>query len=532
VKGSLWKRLGCVALTACLTLGLAALPAQAEDLAASMYEPQTVDVIELGLTPTEQAKLEAAPDEYVKGTFSLATTNGTPGGEETLVTPTPVKAEIRLKGSTSFEPLSGKAAFKIKFKKTERFLGLRKMTLNNMVQDPSMVHEALAYSAFRAAGVPASRTGYAYVKVNGEDFGLELNLETVDVDSLEKRFGAFDEATQHLYEGEDGHDVTPGGAKELEVDEGSGEDIADLEALIAAVNSEGSLPWSTRVAPYADLQEMTKMWAVEKYVGQWDGYAGQVGEKQPNNYYLYSEPSGRFQMIPWGLDETWEESRHIPFDGEAGLLFDKCLADATCAALYWNSLSTASDAIGGLGLDGLAVELAELLEPWQQIEHANNRHEYTLPEIKAGVAGTRAYLNSRTAEASAWLAAHVPLPTPEPATAPPPAALGQQQEAQGEVIRVQAAAVTGRFLRTSLQISSPGLVSQRASFSTGVGSFTACSVQAGERPAGQVTLSCRLSAAALAHLQRRWLRITIVTRVRTSDGEAKTFTRQITVPRV
>ena len=33
------------------------------------------------------------------------------------------------------------------------------MTLNNMVQDESMIHETLGYAILRAAGIPAPRTG-------------------------------------------------------------------------------------------------------------------------------------------------------------------------------------------------------------------------------------------------------------------------------------------------------------------------------------------------------------------------------------
>ena len=31
----------------------------------------------------------------------------------------------------------------------QRFFGLKNLTLNNMIQDPSMVHETFAYGAFR-----------------------------------------------------------------------------------------------------------------------------------------------------------------------------------------------------------------------------------------------------------------------------------------------------------------------------------------------------------------------------------------------
>jgi hypothetical protein len=398
-------------------------PAAVADEAAQIYEPETVNVIHLGLSPEAEAALELEPDEYVKGTFSMATTDGTPGGEETLLTPSPMKVEVRLKGSASFEPLTGKAAFKLKFKKTERFLGLRKMTLNNMHEDASMIHETLAYASYRATGVPAPRTSFAYLYVNGEDFGLELNVETVDADMLEKRFGSFDSETQHLYEGEDGTDVIPGDAPEFEVDEGEEGNIADLEALIEAVNSEGPEPWSTRVAPFADLGEMTAQWAVEKYIGHWDGYAGQPGQNghQPNNYYLASLPGGEFRMLPWGTDETFQQNRHIPFEGRAGVLFNFCMEDPACESTYWRSLDAAVTAIEGLDLDAMAARLADLQAPWQQIEKGNDRHRWDIEHIEDGVAETRDFLTSRPEEARDWLALNDPRPQTTIDT-PPPAA--------------------------------------------------------------------------------------------------------------
>jgi hypothetical protein len=147
---------------------------------------------------------------------------------------------------------------------------------------------------------------------------------------LEKRFGPFQNPPQHLYEGEKGHDVVPGQAQAFEVDEGDDADVSDLEALIEAVDAEaGSEPWSTRIAPYVDLGEMTKMWAVEKYIDHWDGYSGHaIAGLRPNNYYLYSNAAGQFQMLPWGADQTYiptigvgTPGRELLFDGEGGVLY-------------------------------------------------------------------------------------------------------------------------------------------------------------------------------------------------------------------
>jgi len=504
--------------------------AAADDPAAALYQPGRVDVIELNLPQASIDGLEADPDAYQPGTFSLAPTDGTPSGIGAFSAP--VKAEVRLKGDASFRPLSGKAAFKLKFKKGERPFELKKMTLNNMVEDPSMTHETLAYAAFRAAGVPAPRTSFAYLRVNGEDFGLHLDIETLDDLALEKRFGPFESKTQHLYEGENGVDVSPGAAGDFEVDEGEEASRGDLEALIGAVGSSGPPSWSTRVAPFADLAEMTRMWAVEKYVGQRDGYASGESPFQPNNYYLYSDPTGKFQMIPWGTDETWQAGNHLAFGQGHGLLFTHCLADAECAAAYRESVAASCGAIGTAGLDGLASGTAALLAPWQQLEQASSRHEYSLKEIADDVAATRAFLAARPAEARAYLGGQCTSPpTPPvvaPAGSPPPAASAKPPIAALAVLRAK---VAGRALRSGIALGAAGTLSQRATIATRDGTIVACRATAEVDRPQELTLDCPLSAAFLRRLRARWLRVTVVTSFASPGADPEAVTRAVVVPR-
>jgi hypothetical protein len=534
--------------------GLLAQAAEADE-AAAIYDPAAVVFIDLTLSPTEKAKLEANPDKYVEGTFSLAkSSDGTPAGEESTPLIAPRPAEIRLKGNVggSFRDLSGKAAFKLKFKKTEPMLGLRKMTLNNMVQDPSMLHETLAYAAFRAAGVPAPRTGYAYVRLNGKDLGVYMDLETLDETALTQIFGGFDKATQHLYEGEDGHDVKPGEAEEFEVDEGEegpGK-IGDLEALIAAVNAEPGEgeSWSQQVAPNADLAEMTKMWAVEKYIDHWDGYSGhtdatQAGER-PNNYYLYSEPTGRFQMLPWGTDQAWVRTigvgtagREVTFDGPGGVLFNKCLEDDQCFRAYWRAVRDVRVAIGNLNPTVLAEDSADLLAPWQKEEIEDGRPEYNAEEIKesdTGVDATLEFIAGRSAEAYAWLASNIPsgeliepgktegkpggtVPPPPPPKSPSPGSLA-----------VHGFAVDHGVLTARLSFSAPGGVSENVSMHTKKGRRRVCSIP-NKSVALAVNLRCQLSKAAKRRLSEGRLRLRVVLGFAPQDGgAAAVLTRTIT----
>lgn len=529
-----------------LLSGLSAQIAAADE-AEVLYDPSAVVFIDLTLADAEKTKLEAEPDEYVKGTVSMTkSSDGTPSGEE----PTPFissrPVEARLKGSVggSFRDLTEKAAFKLKFKKVDAVLGLRKMTLNNMVQDRSMVHETLAYAAFRAAGVPASRTGLAYVRVNGDDFGVYLNLENLDDIALAKLFGSFDDETQHLYEGERGDDVFPGGAAGFEIDEGP-DDRSDLEALVDAVNDEGGAHFSTRVAPHANLAEMTKMWAVEKYIDHWDGYSGHTDSEQaekgerPNNYYLYGEPSGRFQMLPWGTDQAWiptadAPGRIVTFDGSGGVLFNKCLEDDECFRVYWEALREVTDAIATLAPGALAEDTASLLLPWQEKEvFASTREEHSVGEAEDGVEESLDFIAGRQAEAEAWLDENEPppiiivdpLPQPQNSGAQPP--VGNP----GPAALFSHAGRSGRHLIVSLQLSSPGTVNVRGTVKTSKGRRKVCVGVATANAPGELSLDCKLSKAALRRLVHHALHLKLAITTNLADGRAETIVRSIRLAR-
>jgi hypothetical protein len=444
----------------------------------------------------------------------------------------------------SFRDLSEKAAFKLKFKKTEAVLGLRKMTLNNMVQDPSMIHETLAYAAFRAAGVPASRTGYAYVRLNGKDIGVYLDLENLDEIGLARIFGSFEKKIQHLYEGESGHDVTPGEAAEFEVDEGP-PDITDLEGLIEVVNAEPGEgeSWSEHVSDRANLAEMTKMWAVEKYIDHWDGYSGhaEVGLR-PNNYYLFSELSGRFQMLPWGADQTWIPTKGVPnrevsFDGKGGVLFNKCLEDKACFRLYWEALKGVTAAVAALDPQALAEGAAAMLAPWQAEEIAHGRFEYDATEIEEGPYGideTIEFIEGRQVEAEEWLAGNEPPPKPEMTVDPVGHALNSSPQATGHSgswLLFERAKRSGRRLTTRVQLSGPGKVSLRVTFRSGKKHKQACATSKRSQVAGGLALHCTHCSAARERLAHQPLRLELTFTIAPVAGEKETVVQNIRLAR-
>ena len=445
VNGSVVCKMGWILRSTVLSLAAIALHASAasgatgdapgSDPAAPFFDPTSVAGIEFTLTDAARDDLAADPETYVPAELEITANAGT--YSDTV--------GLRLKGTTSFRTLDGKAAFKVKFKEFggEKFLGLKKLTLNNMVEDPSMIRETLAYELFRAAGVPASRTGYAYVSVNGADYGVYVNVETMDDVSLPLWFGS----TEHLYEGGYDVDVRTSDLGNYEVDEGDEGDLSDLEGLVGALEGAGG-SFSQRLAGRADLTEMAREWAVEKYAGAWDNYTSNSGDKRPNNYYLHSDTSGLFSIIPWGQDSSL--SAGIPLDGPGGTLFEGCRSDPACYGQFRQVLATLPGAVTALGLEAQTAQLAAMLAPWQAIDP---RREYSLAKIAEEVEDTREFLELRPGDLydQAYWVAGPPLEGAPP-EAPPDQTSGDTKHpetsidrAPGDPVKTKRQHVAARF---------------------------------------------------------------------------------------
>jgi len=282
---------------------------------------------------------------------------------------------LRLKGSTSLQRLDAQPSFKIKFNwsslKGQRFLGLKRMTLHAMTQDTSMIHEASAYRLYNLMGVPAPKTGYAQLFINGRFKGLYLNVETPDEIMLSSRFS---DPTKHLYEGQAFKDFKPGngdgdadsGAFTVDVGWTTTPSKSDLNAAIRVANmsissAKSGAAWWKAMGVTFDRSKLVMGFAVDNFTGNWDSYSGSI----VNNYFARSNQNGKFTLMPWGADQTFGENRKTTtllddyffkvdakeigfpwmrdFDPSRtslprGMLFQKCLSYSPCKTLYLNDL--------------------------------------------------------------------------------------------------------------------------------------------------------------------------------------------------
>ena len=198
----------------------------------------------------------------------------------------------------------------------ERFHALDKLYLSNNKSDPTLMREQLASRILEGMGVLASRTGYAWVKVNGDVQGLFATVEEVDKRFLRARLGSDAHADDgNLYKCEvPGCDLTWKGDKKSDYldttcleedgcglvqktneDDVSQNDYADLITFLDVLNNGKDATFEADFGAIFDVDSFLRYLAVAVAIGDFDGYLGSI-----DNFYLYHRPdTGKWVYIPW-----------------------------------------------------------------------------------------------------------------------------------------------------------------------------------------------------------------------------------------
>jgi spore coat protein CotH len=247
---------------------------------------------------------------------------------------------IRAKGNTSLSTVaslgSRRYSFKIEFDhydSSKSYHGLDKLSLNNLIQDSTMMKDYLTYIMMNAFGVNSSLCSYVYITVNGEDWGLYLAVEGVEEAFLERNYGsdygelykpdslsfgggrgngkAFEPPAEF-----DGSDGRKGG---FNLGGGFGMGSSDVKLQYTdddldsysniwnnaktditeadqyrLIESLKKLSAGEEIESVVDIEQVIRYFVVHNYICNDDSYTGMM----VHNYYLY-EKDGQLAMIPW-----------------------------------------------------------------------------------------------------------------------------------------------------------------------------------------------------------------------------------------
>lgn len=287
---------------ALFVLGLLSVQAVAQNInpgADEIYREDEIAFIYLTMDSADSIALlddiDIYSDEYLPTAFRFK--------NSLMDTTLEFNVGIRLRGNTSRgQP---KRSLKIKFKEFDgsKFYGYKKFNLKAENNDPSMAREMLTLQTFRNANVPATRTQYAEVYINGGYMGLYLNVEQLDDEFVDSRFGNED---GNLYKCEYGATLEDDGQiynndiYELETNEDEN-NRSILEHFVDVLNNTPDEDFKTEIEKIFNVQPFLRYLAVEALVGHWDGYS-----YNQNNFYLYANPdNGLIEFMPYDVDNTF-----------------------------------------------------------------------------------------------------------------------------------------------------------------------------------------------------------------------------------
>ena len=337
------------------------------DLSADLYDRTRVHRVDILLPQEGLLDLRDHPWDYTQGSVVI---------DGVLLD----EVGVHLKGAWgSFRDLDGKANFKLdlnQYVDGQNYLGLKQLTLNNMVVDCSYLRETLAYEAFARVGIPETRTSYVWVTVNEVDYGLYLFVETPDDVWLARHY---DDPSGNLYDGkyiftEDWEFVSMvdflryiDAHFELEEGEGCRPPLDDVhrvtDALYAAHGSDDGFQ---QLDALVDWDQLLRVWATEQWVGQLDGYF-----LNQNNYRVYFDPEdGRVDMLPWDMDYAFYEASRwgMDWDHPYGALAGFCSGDPTCRHELRNHVRAVAEILETSDLRGLLEEVVALTMPYAAVD--------------------------------------------------------------------------------------------------------------------------------------------------------------------
>lgn len=241
------------------------------------------------------------------------------GGQEF----TRVAARYRGNGTYLSSLYGSKQSIKIDLNKNlpdQKLFGLDKLNFNNLVEDTTFMHDALGYALFRAAGVAAPRTAYAWMTLSKdggktrEPRGLFLMLENIDKRFAKDRFGTsktpiFKPVTPDLFDdlGEDWSAYEAIYDLKTEATEEQLQQVIDFAKSLTHDNDE---TFAARVETFLDLDQFSRFLASIVLIASYDGFLS-----NGQNFYLYLDPkTNLFGFLPWDLDHAWGD---YPFIGSA-----------------------------------------------------------------------------------------------------------------------------------------------------------------------------------------------------------------------
>ncbi len=333
-----------------------------------LFRNDVVHQMRITLSPGAEDALTVNPREYVYARIEV-------DGME-------FEVEMRLKGSSTFNPISGKPSIKVRTDQLvpgQEIFGHEGFNLHNQDADQSFMGEHLSYYVTREAGLPSSDTGYSVLMINGVYKGLYGLTQRKDQEWLDRWY---DDPTGSLYEGvrtEMTDPVCPDPFVEAwscwTLDHmGDADSPQDIPTLNQRMTNPPDM--YTAVDTTFDMADFINGLAAEMVLGHWDSYSGNGN----NTHIYYQTATDTWHMSPWSQDlafsrpvwgncNTQGTAKNFYQYGDLGAW---CQNNQQCNQLLDTRAVEILQLMDQLDMDQKVQDTRDLIEPYMQNEPGVN----------------------------------------------------------------------------------------------------------------------------------------------------------------
>lgn len=189
----------------------------------------------------------------------------------------------------------------------QKLLGFRSLNLLNAHVDPSFLRSVLYFGIARDY-LPAARANYVHVVINGESWGVYVNVEQFNKDFIRERFGTADGARWKVQGSPNGRGTLAYLGEEAEAyrkayslkSKDSPASWQALARLCKTLNQTSPDRLEAELAPILDVEGALRFLALENVMVNNDGYWIRASD-----YNLYLDTKGRFHILPHDSNETF-----------------------------------------------------------------------------------------------------------------------------------------------------------------------------------------------------------------------------------
>ena len=192
---------------------------------------------------------------------------------------------FRIRGNTSRN--SRKKSFKISFDTFvdgREYHGLDKLNINGEHNDPSIIRSKLSWDIFKGMNVPSPRSNHVKLYINQKYYGLYINVEHIDNEFVEDRFGSdagnlykalYPADLTYLRDDPENYKAMSGGRSiyELKTNEHLN-DYSDLASFIIFMHKSSDSEFKAKIRDYINVDGVLRVLAVDILTGMWDNYIG------------------------------------------------------------------------------------------------------------------------------------------------------------------------------------------------------------------------------------------------------------------